>query len=237
MIVNRLRRLEPLWLRKARAIRRNDRDLGQFRSNLDIHPIAPANEDLLINRIRSVYKQYTSEVSSPVAAISWELASYLWSSLWAYRPTEVLDLGSGFSSFLFRLFAKTQAENGHACQVISIDDNSDWLERTREFLEAEALPTQQLWLWDDYIQRRPAFSPGLVLYDLGHSKVRINTLPAVVGLCQANTRLVADDVQKPLIREALLKVVQSRQLRCQDLISVTYDRYGRYSWLIHGFGN
>jgi hypothetical protein len=118
-----------------------------------------------------------------------------------------------------------------------VDDDPGWLERTREFLEAEALPTQQLWLWDEFIQLRQTSSPGLILHDLGHSKVRVNTLPAVVGLCQAGTRLIADDVQKQPIREALLTVVQNRQLRCQDLIRVTFDRYGRYAWLIHGFGN
>ena len=56
-------------------------------------------------------------------------------------PAAVLDLGSGFSSFVLRSY-----DDGGGARVTSVDDSETWLARTAQFLESRGVPTDQLLL-------------------------------------------------------------------------------------------
>ncbi|MDP2727812.1 MAG: hypothetical protein Q8P59_09750, partial [Dehalococcoidia bacterium] len=51
------------------------------------------------------YGQYTSRVSIDYMAVSLELSAFLMVLCERFRPSSILDLGSGFSSFVFRYYA------------------------------------------------------------------------------------------------------------------------------------
>src|SRR5262249_57231987 len=92
------------------------------------------------------------------------------------RPTSILDLGSGFSSLLFRSYAHSARPQP---EVWSVDDSADWLERTRGILIAKGLNADHMLTWRD-------FNPGrrfdMVLHDLGNTEVRMATVDRVCTL-------------------------------------------------------
>ena len=50
------------------------------------------------------YGKYTSTISTKVMAISFEMAVYLWKEIHKRKSIKILDLGSGFSSYIFRYY-------------------------------------------------------------------------------------------------------------------------------------
>jgi predicted O-methyltransferase YrrM len=183
--------------------------------------------------IRLCHDEYTRSVSSAVAAISLETAHAIASLLPNLKPRLAFDLGSGFSSYVLRGYEKQAAAHGVPCEVISCDDDPLWLARTGEYLKSKGLSTTGLRLWDGFVSEAGDVGPDFILHDLGSNpNTRVATLPGVLDLCRPGTVLVLDDVHKPVIRQAVLGAVTERGLRCFDISGVTYDRFGRYSWVI-----
>jgi hypothetical protein len=182
--------------------------------------------------IRVAYEDYIKTVSCPDVAISLELACVLWFILKATRPAVIVDLGSGFSSYVFRLYQSCCDDNKNNCRVFSCDDNPYWLDRTSDFLTSKHLPISDLLLWEDFLRKHGNLHCDFVLYDMGHMPARLQALPRVLDLCHSNTTLIVDDIHKSAMRRATLDNVRLRKLQCYDLARFTYDRFGRYSWLI-----
>ena len=44
--------------------------------------------------------------------------------------------------------------------------------------------------------------------------------------------LIVDDVHKTPMRAETLKQIRARDLRGYDLTRFTYDRFGRYAWMV-----
>jgi hypothetical protein len=220
------------YLHTVRTVRRNRRDLGRWAS----HPAFLRDYDasgLQADALRRTHAEYITTVSSPVATLSLETALVTWFILNVTSPRTIVDLGSGFSSYLFRSFQQQRNRRSESCRVLSCDDDRLWLERTGEFLTRKHLPASGLYLWDDFQRMERDIRPDLVLYDLGNSAVRLKNLPVVLSYCRADTIVVIDDVHKPWIRNAVLEGVRSRGLRCCDLAPIALDAYGRYPWLVH----
>jgi SAM-dependent methyltransferase len=187
--------------------------------------------------IKVVYDEYTTSVSTPIAAISLELACVIWFLLNKLRPKLIVDLGSGFSSYLFRLYQQTRKGSEDACQVFSCDDNSFWLEQTRRFVKSKSLSVEGLLLWDEFMNEYQGRRPDLVLYDLGSPELRVKNMSRVFDLCGPETTLILDDIQKPRIKQAALDCLEQRGRRGHDLARLTYDNFGRYAWMIHKVTN
>src|SRR5213078_4518044 len=115
-------------------------------------------------RIRDVYNDYVGGVSAPDMAVSLEAAATLLVLGEGLHPARVLDLGSGFSSFDLRTAAPR-------ADVWSVDDNAEWLERTKAFLRSQGVADKRCELWQTL---DPAFAGifDLVLYDLGSMATR-----------------------------------------------------------------
>jgi hypothetical protein len=220
--------------RKARTIIRNRIDLRRRRLSLPFLSVQACSTIDPDHSIATAHEEYTTSVSSPVAAISLELSYALWSILNNIQPRCLVDLGSGFSSYLFRRYQRQRNIAGEECQVISCDDNSQWLQRTALYLGRKHLSVSGLMLWKELLESHQDLRPDLVLHDLGYPPVRVQTLPNVLDLCSSSTILIVDDVHKPAIRRAVLGSVRNKGLHCHDLARVTYDQFGRYSWLMCG---
>src|SRR6267142_6473870 len=137
--------------RKVSTVLRNQLELGQLSlrlHSLNGYSIEKVDPD---HSIKKVYEEYTTSVSTPIATISLELAFVIWFLLNKRRPKLIVDLGSGFSSYLFRLYQDRCKYSDDACEVFSCDDNSFWLERTKLFLKSKSLSVKGLCLWDEFI--------------------------------------------------------------------------------------
>jgi hypothetical protein len=228
----RLRQSVPyIYARKRRTeqINRRSFDLSAPPAWMGAYRRSQVDRD---GAIRLAHAQYVSSVSSSAAAISLELAHLLWFTAHQTQPGLILDLGSGFSSYVLRRYQRDAERSGRKCRVISCDHDSHWLGKTAEYLEANQLSTADLWTLERLIDEQAMLQPDLVLHDLGYPAMRVEQLPMVMQFCRNDTLLIIDDLHKQHIQEAVTQYVQRQRLRYHDLTRYTYDSFGRYAWLI-----
>jgi predicted O-methyltransferase YrrM len=161
-------------------------------------------------------------------AVSFETAVLLRVFCDQLRPRRLLDLGSGFSSYVLRSYA---AENAECC-VWSVDDSLRWLDRTREFLQRNGLCSDGLMHWDEFTNKGEK-DFDLIFHDLGSMRIRAETLPAILPLRRAaNGVVVLDDVNRRTYRNLAEASASGLGLGSFDLKAWTLDSFGRYSLAI-----
>ncbi len=84
------------------------------------------------------YQDYVKNVSNPIMALSLELSVFLLLLCDFIKPKNILDFGSGFSSFIFRYYAAHYVNN-QSTIIWSLDDSQEWLDKTSEFLIAQGM--------------------------------------------------------------------------------------------------
>lgn len=174
--------------------------------------------------IRLAYQRYVTSVSHPAHAISLQLAFYLWELMEERQPRRVVDLGSGFSSYVFRLYA---TRRDPTMVVWSVDDDADWLQRTRRFLIEERLPTSGTVLWDAFNER----GFDCVLHDLGTMDTRQATLSDALSLVHADGVAVLDDLHFVSYRKFVEMGLERHGFTHASVREKTLDMIGRFSWL------
>jgi predicted O-methyltransferase YrrM len=216
------------WALRVAEERRARRDLASLRARL------PALKDYgdLSDQSRLLlepdYVEYVATVSTGGQAISLELATFLHVLCRLVKPNRLLDTGSGFSSFVFRLFQK---EAPNDVEVWSADDSPPWLDKTRDFLERKNVPTENLVSWESFVRSEP--DPfDLVLHDLGSTALRQESLPTATSLALPGGYLVVDDWHKRQIRSSARRALKARGVSHFSLKRLTEDQFGRYSLLV-----
>jgi predicted O-methyltransferase YrrM len=178
-------------------------------------------------RLVQEYDQYTRDVSPGAIAVALELAVFATVLCEIRRPRTILDLGSGFSSLVFRRFAQQQPEPRPV--VYSVDDSAPWLQLTGAFLSDRGLGTDHLMSLDEFrATSRPKFD--LVLHDLGQFPTRVQTLPLVVDCCNPGGVIVIDDMHVPGYRRAVLRTLDRLGLEWFSARQFTRKRL-RHSYL------
>jgi predicted O-methyltransferase YrrM len=177
-------------------------------------------------KLKTAYERYVHAVSCSEMAVSWETACLLYALAGVVRPSEVLDLGSGFSSYVLRTYA---AEAEHACRVTSIDDNRHWLQQTEVYLSQFGLPTDRLLHWEDFCRQLPAGRFQLVFHDLGSMDTRAMALPTVLRTLAPAGVLVLDDMHKRRYRRRAEQQARQAGLRLLSARAQTLDQIGRFS--------
>jgi hypothetical protein len=146
-------------------------DLHCLNSSLEFLRRWPAQSSQYFARLRPDYEDYVTRVSTPDMAISLELAGLLLFLAETVRPARILDLGSGFSSFVLRQV--------RGASVLSVDDDANWLNRTSEYLREKNCENLNLALWSDLVQLSP--EPfDLIFHDLALVEQRRATLSQVL---------------------------------------------------------
>ncbi len=178
-------------------------------------------------RLWRTYQDYTSHVSPDPMAISLELATFLAVTCATCRPGRILDLGSGFSSFVFRTYLKEQQPQALVC---SVDDSGWWLDKTRQFLQDRDLDCRNLLMWEAFVTRtdRPRFD--LILQDMSDLETRRQRLGAIVEACGPVGMVVIDDMHVPGYRRSILDDLDRRGLSSYSLRHFTRKRL-RYAYL------
>lgn len=172
------------------------------------------------------HRDYITTVSRDDMAISLEMAAFLLAICEATKPTTVADLGSGYSSLVFRTYS---TNTKHPISVISVDDNEKWLAQTVRFLKKNKLPTDRLMTWSDFSKLHKTFD--LVFHDLGHMETRADVLPQVLRLVKPGGFLVLDDLHFPVYRQKVLQSLTPNSNKLLLLRRMTKDRFGRYGAL------
>lgn len=180
--------------------------------------------------INAVYEEYVNGISSPEMAMSLRVA-YMMIAMCSYiNPHRILDLGSGFSSYLFRSWAKTE---NREVEVYSIDDNEFWLLRTEEFLVKHSLDAVNLLAWSAF-QELPKTKWDLIFYDLGSMETRIQNFEYVIN---QGALIVVDDIHKSSYATHIKQVLNQQQYGNHEFFNLeayTLDKFGRYSGLVQG---
>lgn len=190
-------------------------------------PAAPlAQPDLAHAKaeLQSVYNRYVHEVSRADMAASLELSAFLFAWCRLKRPNRLLDLGSGFTSYVFRLHA---AQNP-GVQVCSVDDDAQWLDRTRAFVGGYGVATEGMITLSELPDSTDGFD--LVVQDLNFVEVRVQHTEKAVHLTKKGGLVIFDDVHKADYRGALLHQLRHQPVTVYSLQHFTQDAYQRYAY-------
>ncbi|HUT33195.1 MAG TPA: hypothetical protein VNE39_06940 [Planctomycetota bacterium] len=177
--------------------------------------------------IRPHYELYTSRFNAAWMAVSLELSVFLMALCRLLKPRRLVDLGSGFSSVLLRLY---QREAMPAPEVWSVDTSPEWLEMTRQILQWLDLPTDHLATWDDFVGQEPS-GFDLVVHDLGSILTRRRTLRRVLGFTARGGVVVIDDANYGKVRRHAKRTLRKRGIEHHLVGAATRDKYGRYALL------
>lgn len=184
----------------------------------------PADELLAIRELLiPSYVDYCQRVNSRGMALSIETGTFLY---WACRDRDVrsaADLGSGWSSYVLRLYA---AESGHT-EVISVDDDAAWLERTAEFLHHHDMPADGLMTWEEFLAAPT--SHDLICHDLAGGELRESAMAIAATRVRKGGVIVFDDAQHDSHRAKMLETIADFGMSSIDAHDLTLDMIGRYA--------
>ncbi len=219
MIRRIFRKLKFLYLRTS---------MGSYeeflRQQRNIHSLDRHVQEEYREKLRPVYEHYVRDVSSPDMAASLELATFLYGLCKANQYSRLLDLGSGFSSYVLRLYAKET----FGVEVFSVDDDVRWLEKTKGFLEAHSLDTTGLMTMEQFASRDQG-GFDFILHDLNFVEKRIKYVQRLLSLVRPGGLIILDDVHKPDYMLGTLEILSLAPGKIYSLSPATLDRYGRYS--------
>ena len=177
----------------------------------------------------SAYEEYTSKVSSEIMAISLELSVFCILMCDMMRPQKILDLGSGFSSYIFRSLPSILGE-GYQPIIWSVDDSTEWINETKTFLSSHDIPSDSVITWDAFVRQN--LGPfDLMLYDLGGFEFRKENLNRIIKLCDKNGMIIFDDMHSAEYGRYLNKILKKNNCTCFDIRYYSKDKFGRYSKL------
>ena len=182
--------------------------------------------DIYKKPLQNYYDDYVANVSRSDMAISLETATFLNFVVSTRKPSSILDLGSGFSSFVFRKFSDPQ------CEIYSIDDSQEWLDKSKDFLIRNNTRHNNMQTWDvflnDFKRHNPDFKFDLVFHDLGGMKTRQRTLNDILSFSSESGVIIFDDIHKSDYYKAVYALSIENNFYFEPMKSLTLDSYGRY---------
>ena len=187
--------------------------------------LTPARLTAAKDSLCEAYVDYVHAVSTPDMAISMQTAAFLSALCEGLKPQFILDLGSGFSSFVLRLHATATSQG----VVWTIDDDLAWLERTRDFLDARRLETDNMLLWRGMPSSKQF---DLVFYDLDGMAMRARELRNVLEHVGPTAILVLDDMHKEEYAPEVERTLRTGRWRYFDASACTMDQYGRFCGVV-----
>lgn len=179
-----------------------------------------------MNELAEAYGEYTRDVSPNNMAVSLETATYLLFLCRTFHALRVADFGSGFTSYVL---AKYAAETDEPVTVTSVDDNEEWLGKTKTFLEAHGLRSN-LTMWDDY--KNADICHDVALYDLANGEIRNSGMELICRRTRPGGAVIMDDAHHDGHRAEMNRVARKFRWQLHYLTDDTVDQYGRFSALM-----
>jgi glycosyltransferase involved in cell wall biosynthesis len=181
--------------------------------------------------VRLAHLAYLQRVSELYMTLAWPLAATLWRLLDERKPGSILDLGSGFSSYLFRRWAASRGAP-RGVRVLSVDGSSHWLSRTETFLEGQGVKVEpgSLTVWPDVPEEPGGWD--FIFHDMGHIYERYTTLADALRLRNPSGAVVLDDMHYAPYAELARAAAERDGLRFLSLREESLDSYRRHSALL-----
>jgi hypothetical protein len=178
--------------------------------------------------LHGVYDTYVNTVSSQGMALSLESSALLWVICDIVKPESIVDLGSGFSSYALREWAKM---NTVPDIVTSVDDDAKWLEKSKAFCESQDVPVDNFQTWDDFKPTSKRFD--LVIYDLGRRPVRDACMREPFRLVNPSGVILVDDMHWYNYSKDMAGVIAASGREGLNMREATTDPHeGRHSWVV-----
>lgn len=173
--------------------------------------------------IERAYHEYVPAVSGAVFAISLPIARYLWQLCDERKPKRLLDIGSGFSSYVLRAWAEANGAEHWAC-----DTDSEWVMHTTAFLDGHGLSPLHVCQFSSMAEwNLPQFD--LVFFDCGFTTGRSWYLRKALDMVADGGVLIADDANDVHYHDVLTEhaAYYSRKSTYTD-VDVERDQWGRF---------
>ena len=181
------------------------------------------------HKILPTYEEYISKVSNEIMAISLELSVFCILMCDMMRPQNIVDFGSGYSSYIFRSLTSIIDEN-YQPTIWSVDDSEGWINKTKKFLGSHNISSDNVITWDAFIQKN--LGPfDFILYDLGEFEFRKENLKQIIKSCDKNGMIIFDDMHSAEFGRYLNKILKKSNCTCFDIRYYSKDKFGRYSQL------
>ena len=178
--------------------------------------------------LQPAYNDYIARISPHNWALSLETGSLFYVICEEVKPAKVIDTGSGFSSYVVRLW---QQKNMPSAEVWSVDDSASWLERSKTFCAEKSVGLDNFDVWESFEKAHPEPEFDVVLYDLGSMKMRVNTFPRALKLCKPGGIVIIDDTHKNFYRNEVTRVCGEQNIPLDDMKALTTDSIDRYCWV------
>jgi SAM-dependent methyltransferase len=188
----------------------------------------------LASELRKPYCRYMLACTKDDMPVTMGMACFFLACLRAFKPRSVLDLGSGFSSFVARFHAA--GKSGRGCAVCSVDDDPHWLAVSREFVQSEGIPQSGLGEFVDW----ESFLAGetrtfdMVLVDLGSIETRSRNVREVLSRFLApGGHALMDDMHFNRYRRTVLRACRELGMDALNMRSFVQDEYLKAPYLVY----
>ncbi|GAB4202744.1 MAG: hypothetical protein Fur0023_08930 [Bacteroidia bacterium] len=191
------------------------------------HIASTINKDDL-DFIKTKYDYYIKNISREDMAISLELSLFLWELLLQKRPKYIMDLGSGFSSYIFSLY---KMKYNKESVIVSIDDDKKWIDKTIDFLRNDNLDANNVFiLLDDYNFKDDSLF-DFILLDLNFVEKRKNYILPCLNKLKKDGLILFDDVHKIEYGINVINRTKGKVTKLYNIENYVRDKYNRYSFL------
>lgn len=170
--------------------------------------------------IEAAFADYTSGVPEPLMVVSLKTAEYLYRLCIERQPRRILDLGSGFSSWLFRQYAERSEQT---VEVVSVDSEQQWLDKSADYCRTR----NGFMLWDTFCQTDSLFD--LVFVDYAGGETRNAIMQAAVDRVAPLGCIVFDDMHDVTHQRAAVKACEWLVVR--NITADTKDASGRFAMM------
>jgi predicted O-methyltransferase YrrM len=176
--------------------------------------------------LHTQYRHYVTDVSDWEWAVSWPTARLLLTLCDGLRPRRVLDLGSGFSTYVIASWARRR---GAELDLVSVDDSPDWLDKTRAFLAGHDLTATLVDAGE--LPSLPDAHFDLAFDDIGRSEVRARVIDTVVRVMAPEAVTVLDDMNVRGYRAEVKRKLDAAGWPLFSARAATLDPKGRFAML------
>jgi predicted O-methyltransferase YrrM len=143
-------------------------------------------------------------------------------------------VASGITSWTLRTWRDSEHR---ICEVVSVDDNPDWLGRSREFSAAAGTGGEGFFTRDQFLDGPAAEGKfDLVVYDFGSVRDRASLMQRAFDLVAPGGAIACDDIQKARIWRAARSASRRSSFSGRSLREHTCDSQGRFAWLARHSG-
>lgn len=179
--------------------------------------------------LKNDYKKYIEKISADYMAASLECCKFLLAIYDFTKAKNILDLGSGFSSYTLRLFKKFRMYDS---SIISVDTSEEWLSKASNFCIENHVDGDNFITWEQFKNKENKFD--LIFLDIDYTKNRPKYYNLVFeNFTTKGTFILCDDMHKKDLSLPLNKYLENKKnLKKYDIREYTLDKFKRYSTLV-----